>query len=92
MRFGVAGGEGVEIGDEEEAVVLVLELDPVEEGAHVVAEVELAGGAHAGQDAGALGGRGGWFVRSHRLMIRDWWGAEAKSNPLPRGMTRVRAG
>jgi hypothetical protein len=29
-----------------------LQLDPVGQGAHVVAQVELAGGAHAAQDAG----------------------------------------
>ena len=50
---GVVGGEGVEVGDEEVAVVLVLELDPVVERAHVVAEVQAAGGAHAREDAGA---------------------------------------
>ena len=39
--------EGVPVGDEEVALVVLLELDPVGQGAHVVAEVELAGGAHA---------------------------------------------
>ena len=48
---GVVGGEGVEVGDEEEAVVLVLKLDPVVERAHVVAEVQAASGAHAAKDA-----------------------------------------
>ena len=43
----VVGGQGVQVGDEEVALVLVLEPDPVGQGAHVVAEVELAGGAHA---------------------------------------------
>ena len=43
-RVGVVGGEGVKVGDEEVAVVLVLELDPVVEGAHVVAEVQTACG------------------------------------------------
>ena len=41
------GGEGVEVGDDEEALVLVLEADAVREAADVVAEVELAGGAVA---------------------------------------------
>ena len=50
---GVVGGEGVEVGDEEVAVVVLLEVDPVVEGSHVVAEVQAAGGAHAGEDAGA---------------------------------------
>jgi hypothetical protein len=41
------------IGDEEETFVLriVLELDPIFEGAEVVADVEAAGGAHAAQDS-----------------------------------------
>ena len=51
--IGVVGGEGVEVGDEEVALVLVLELDPVVERAHVVAEVKAAGGTHAREDAGA---------------------------------------
>ncbi len=46
---GVVGGEGVPIGDEEEAFVsgIVLEADPVLEGAEIVADVETAGGTHA---------------------------------------------
>ena len=50
---GVVGGEGVKVCDEEVAVVLVLEPGPVVERAHVVAEVQAAGWAHAGEDAGA---------------------------------------
>ena len=52
---GVVGGECVQVGDEKVAVVLVvliLQLDPVGKGAHVVAEMELAGGAHAAEHAG----------------------------------------
>lgn len=48
---GVVGGEGVDVGDEEEALVLVLQANPVVEGAHVVAEVKFACGAHAAEDA-----------------------------------------
>ena len=51
-RVGVVGRECVEVGDEEVAIVLVLELDPVVERAHVIAEVESAGGPHAAEDAG----------------------------------------
>src|SRR5580698_3666054 len=47
----VVGGEGVPVGDEEEAVVLILHADPVLERADVVAEMKLAGRAHAAQDA-----------------------------------------
>ena len=72
---GVFGGEGVEVGDEEEAVVLVLELDPVVEGSHVVAEMEAPGGAHAGEDAGArIGGVGGGVGHLvFWLRVHEWW-------------------
>ena len=60
---GVVAGEGVPVGDEVEAVVgrIVLETDPVLEGAEVVADVEASGGAHAGEYS--IGG-GGQEVRS----------------------------
>ena len=44
---GVIRGQGVPVGDEKEAVVLVLQAHPVAQGADVVAEVELSGGTHA---------------------------------------------
>ena len=52
-RVGVIGRQRVQIGDEEVALVLgrVLELDPVGQRTHVVAQVQLAGGAHAAQNA-----------------------------------------
>ena len=50
---GVVGGEGVQVGDEEVAVVVVLEADPVVQRTHVVAEVKAAGGSHAGEYTGA---------------------------------------
>ncbi len=50
--IGVVGRQRVKVGDEEVAIVLVLELDPVVERAHVVAKVKAAGGSHAAQDAG----------------------------------------
>ena len=53
---GVVGGQGVEVGDEEVAVVVLLQVHPVVEGAHVVAEVQSAGGAHAGENTGARRG------------------------------------
>ena len=43
----VVGGECVPVGDEEVAVVLVLQFDPVGERAHVVAQVQLSRGSHA---------------------------------------------
>ena len=46
-----AGGEGVLVGDDEVAVVLVLKGEAVLDAADVVAEVELAGGGVAGEDA-----------------------------------------
>src|SRR6266481_7373968 len=50
---GVVGGEGVPVGDEVETFVrgIGLELDPVLQGAEVVADVETSGGAHAGDDS-----------------------------------------
>jgi hypothetical protein len=53
--IGVVGGEGVEVGDEEKAVVGVLKLNPIVERAHVVAEVEASGRAHSRENAGARG-------------------------------------
>jgi hypothetical protein len=42
----------VQVGDEEEGLVLALEVDPLAQGAEVVAEVEGVGGRlDAGQDA-----------------------------------------
>jgi|GEM_PF-6705142 len=49
--LGVFGGQRVPVGHEEEAVVILLVLDPVEEHAEIVAEVERPGGPHAGDDA-----------------------------------------
>ena len=43
--------ERLVICDEEVAVVLVLQIDPVVEGSHVVAYVECSGGADAGEDS-----------------------------------------
>ena len=57
--FGGGVGEGVVVGDDEVAVVLVLEGEAVFERADVVAEVEAAGGGIAGEDAGLGGGHGG---------------------------------
>jgi len=47
---GVVAGEGVPVGYEVETFVvgIGLELDPVLEGAEVVADVQTSGGAHAG--------------------------------------------
>jgi hypothetical protein len=60
---GVVGGEGVEVGDEEVSVVVLLKVHPVMERAHVVAKVQATGGSHAGEDAGT--GCGTWGRRAH---------------------------
>jgi hypothetical protein len=77
---GVVGGEGVPVGDEVVAVVLrvVLQADPVVQGAHIVAEVKFAGGAHAGEDAltgcGANTGRvRGPGKTGRRSGVRHWF-------------------
>ena len=53
----VVRGQRVPVGDEEQARVLVLQLHPVLQRAVVVAEVQRAGGAHAGQNAVVEHGR-----------------------------------
>ena len=55
---GIAGGQGVPVGDEEVAVVFALQLHPVLDHAVVVAEVQAPGGAHAGEHpAAGIAGR-----------------------------------
>ncbi len=54
----VVGGQRVPVGDEEEALVLVLQPHPVLEHAVVVTEVQAAGRPHARQDALVLRGDG----------------------------------
>src|SRR5207248_9902175 len=39
------------VSDEKKRIVVFLQLHPVREGAHIVAEVQLSGGAHAAQNA-----------------------------------------
>ena len=48
---GVIGGQGVPVGDKEITFILALQTHPVVERAHVVAQVQLAGGTHAAQHA-----------------------------------------
>src|SRR2546422_8309799 len=49
---GVVGlRDGVQVHDREQAIMLVLQLDPVLDGAEVVADVQLARGLDAGKDA-----------------------------------------
>src|SRR5438045_8310889 len=47
--IGVVGSERVPVGNEEEALVGILQLDPVGQRSHVIAKVQLAGGTHAAQ-------------------------------------------
>jgi hypothetical protein len=71
----VVRGQRMPVGDEEEALVFVLQPHPVLQGAVVVAEVHGAGGAHAGEDSRSHGGyRAGWQRRrlSRRLSPRPW--------------------
>jgi phosphoribosylglycinamide formyltransferase 1 len=57
-RLFVVRGQRVPVGDEVEAVVLVLQPHPVLQRAVVVAQVHGAGGAHAGENSGSHGGGG----------------------------------
>src|SRR5271156_5171862 len=56
--IGIVRRQGVKVGDEKVAVILVLELDPVVKRAHVVAKMEPPSGSHAAEDAGARRGEG----------------------------------
>ena len=69
-----AGREGVLVGDEEVAVVLVLQRQAVLDAADVVAEVELAGGGVAGEDAFFVrgGGHGGEVIPWRGVVICGW--------------------
>ena len=45
------GGKGMHVGDDEEALVAVLQLDTVLDAAHVMPDVQRSGGPVAGEDA-----------------------------------------
>ncbi len=49
-------GEGVQVDDAEQALHLVLQGDELHQRAEIVAEVQVAGGLHAGEDAAGMGG------------------------------------
>src|SRR5271166_3839314 len=48
---GVIRGERVPISEEKEAIVFVLQLDPIAQGPDIIAEMQFASRAHAAQDA-----------------------------------------
>jgi hypothetical protein len=50
LGVGVVGRQGVEVSDEKVAVVVILQANPVIERAHVVAEMQASGWAHARED------------------------------------------
>ncbi len=50
LRTVVLRGQGVPVGDEEQARIIVLELDPVLENTMVVAKMQRPGRAHAGEN------------------------------------------
>ena len=70
--IGIFAGERMPIGHEVEAVVLVLQADPVTQRAHQVAEVELAGRAHPRHDVRTFGGHSSHDIRTkNNGPIRD---------------------
>src|SRR5262249_6843171 len=73
---GGIGREHVPARDEEEAVELLLELDPVVQGAEIVAEMEHAGRAHSRQHALA---RGPALGHGRSLLLADGahWASQA---------------
>ena len=75
----VVAGQRVPVGDEVEAVVLVLQRGPVVEGADQMAEMELSGRAHPRHDA--------WFHRSSSLIEIDG----GRHDQLDRGCRRASA-
>ena len=54
MLSRIPRGQRVPIGDEEVALILVLQFDPILEGAVIVAEMQLSGRAHPRQHASIL--------------------------------------
>ena len=52
------GRQRVPVGNEEEAFVFVLQLEPILECAEIMAQMETAGWPHAAQDSFALGHSG----------------------------------
>ena len=68
---GVVAGERVPVGNEIETFVgrIGLKLDPVLKSAEVVADVETAGGAHAGEDPVGGGGVGQKSLASQRAKL-----------------------
>src|SRR5437763_12140747 len=53
----IVRGQGMPISDEEETIIFLLQLDPVAQRAHVVAQVQLARGTHSARNALAWIGR-----------------------------------
>src|SRR5262249_6813454 len=60
---GVVGGQCVPVGDEVEALVLILHTHPVLQRADVIAEVQFSSGAHAAKHAFTSMGR--W----HQILV-----------------------
>src|SRR6185437_1082739 len=59
-------GDGVQVDDAEDALVIVLNPDPILEGAQLVADVQIAGRLHPGEDSCFHGrGNGGTLIVSN---------------------------
>ena len=68
------GRQGVVVGDEVEALALVLQGDVLLDGPEVVAQVQLAGRLHAAEDAARAGGSGGHvgsFLSTARVALGE---------------------
>src|SRR5450631_697624 len=61
-------GQRVPVRDEKIALILILKLDPILQGAVIVAQVQLSCGTHAGQDAPVLYGS----AHTESPMPRTW--------------------
>lgn len=64
------GSQSMPVGDEEEAFVFMLQLQPILEHSMIVAEVQPAGGSHTGDDAVAMGGSSVQWSKSYESIIR----------------------
>ncbi len=63
QRVGVRiGGQGVEVGDEEQAIIVVLHFDELAQSSVIVSEMKVSGGAYAGENH--------FFIVHNMVMVR----------------------
>src|ERR1035437_785282 len=85
-RVGVVGGESVPIGNEEKAVILVLQAYPVAQRADIIAEVQLSGRSHAAEYAALFGWQRHQSPNRNPLKKCKTGYMKAPSTPPPKNM------